>query len=155
MTQADDKPGEGRATGKTMSSGVRTVTRLPSQLSGQNTSCNSNTPALMATATAVEQLSEVLQVLCSSKGRATFTPHQVETWCAVLAVYPPNVARLAVLQMALSPDPFPELGKVVARCQIEMAKRSDQVTQSAADKLSHSVLRRMAANLAIQIEGDE
>ena len=100
-------------------------------------------------------MGEVLQVLCSSKGRAAFTPHQVETWCAVLAVYPANVARLAVLQMALSPDPFPELGKVVARCQIEMSKRSDQVTQSAADKLSHSVLRRMAANLAIQIEGDE
>ena len=89
--------------------------------------------------------------LCSAKGRAQMTPFDLETWTAVLSVYPAAVANTAILEIALNADPFPDLGKVVAKCQLKMAERSTQVSQADPSKLSRKVLQQIAAALEIEI----
>ena len=91
--------------------------------------------------------------LCSAKNRAQMTRYDVETWAAVLSVYPADVANLSLLEIALNADPFPDLGKVVARCQIKMAERSTQVTQADPAKLSKRVLLEIAKALQVDITG--
>lgn len=79
------------------------------------------------------------------------TRFDVETWAAVLSVYPAAVANMAMLEIALNADQFPDLGKVVARCQVKMAERSTQVSQSDPTKLSKRVLLQIAAALQIDL----
>jgi len=93
--------------------------------------------------------------LCSAKGRAQMTRFDVETWAAVLSVYPAAVANMAMLEIALNADPFPDLGKVVARCQHKMAERSTQVSQSDPTKLSKRVLLQIAAALQIDLSEEQ
>ena len=80
------------------------------------------------------------------------TRFDLETWCAVLSVYPAAVANLSILEIALNSDPFPDLGKVVARCQVKMAERSTQPSQADPAKLSRGRLLDIARALQIQIE---
>lgn len=79
------------------------------------------------------------------------TPYDVETWCAVLSVYPPAVVNMSVLEIALNSDPFPDLGKVVARCQAKMAERSQVPTQASPEKLSRRRLVEIARALQIDV----
>jgi hypothetical protein len=81
------------------------------------------------------------------------TRYDVETWAAVLSVYPADVANLSLLEIALNADPFPDLGKVVVRCQIKMAERSTRVTQADPSKLSKRVLMEIAKALQVDITG--
>ena len=60
---------------------------------------------------------EALQRLCSMKRNVEFTPHQLETWLASLAHFEDPVVQTAVLKLGLSTDPFPDLGKLVIKCQ--------------------------------------
>ena len=80
------------------------------------------------------------------------TRFDVETWCAVLSVYPASVANLAILEIALNSDPFPDLGKVVARCQAKMAEAAKAPSQADPAKLSRGRLLEIAKALQIQIE---
>lgn len=80
------------------------------------------------------------------------TRYDVETWCAVLSVYPASVVNMAVLEIALNSDPFPDLGKVVARCQTKMAERSTTPTQASPEKLSRRRLVEIARALQIRVE---
>ena len=90
--------------------------------------------------------------LCAAKNQAALTLFALETWCAVLSVYPVDVVNTAVLQMALGQDPFPDLGKVVARCQRVMASRSNQVTQADPERLGAGTIKRIAAALRMEIQ---
>ena len=81
------------------------------------------------------------------------TRFDVETWCAVLSVYPAAVANLSILEIALNSDPFPDLGKVVAKCQAKMAEQAKVPSQADPAKLSKGRLLEIARALQIQIEG--
>jgi len=89
--------------------------------------------------------------LCSAKNRAQMTRYDVETWCAVLSVYPADVVNLSVLEIALNSDPFPDLGKVVSRCQATMAERSQVPSQASPEKLSRRRLVEIARALQIDV----
>ena len=80
------------------------------------------------------------------------TRFDVETWCAVLSVYPAAIANLSILEIALNADPFPDLGKVVARCQAKLHEQSKTPTQADPSKLSRSRLMAIAQALQIPIE---
>ena len=80
------------------------------------------------------------------------TRFDLETWCAVLSVYPANIANLSILEIALNADPFPDLGKVVARCQAKMHEQSKTPTQADPSKLSKRRLIEIANALQIPIE---
>lgn len=47
------------------------------------------------------------------------TPHAAETWVAALSVYAsrPKIVNQAVIRMAVSSDPFPDLGKLLVECE--------------------------------------
>jgi hypothetical protein len=80
-----------------------------------------------------------------------FTMHQTETWCAALSVFPSGVVNRAILEIALSDDPFPNLGKVIARCQLEITKRSTAVSQADHSKPFRSTVNAVAAAFQIDL----
>jgi hypothetical protein len=55
------------------------------------------------------------------------------------------------LEIALSMDPFPDCGKVVAKCQVEMQKKTNQVTQADPNKPSKGTVDRVAAAFGIKV----
>ena len=112
----------------------------------------SSKPQLLPSAvTAIPQIGESLKRLCALKNQAQFTAYTIETWAATLSVFPAEVVNMAILEMALSQDPFPDCGKVIAKCQAEMAKRSPVVTQADPAKPSRGTVKAVAEALGIKI----
>jgi hypothetical protein len=107
---------------------------------------------LPAASSALIEIGPALARLAAAKNQAMMSPFAMETWCAVLSVYPVDVVNMAILQMALGSDPFPDLGKVVARCQRAMASRSTQVTQADPERIGRGTLTKIAAALQMPIE---
>ena len=90
--------------------------------------------------------------LCSMKRQVEFTPHQLDTWMAVLAQFPVTTTNRAILQLGLSSDPFPDLGKLVLCCQqIEWSTSKDYAPARDTSKVSSSVISKAAENLQIKI----
>lgn len=60
-----------------------------------------------------------LERLCSSKNTVQLTPHASETWVSALSIYAdkPQVVHRAIIAIATSEDPFPDLGKLLAACE--------------------------------------
>jgi hypothetical protein len=60
-----------------------------------------------------------LERLCSSKNTVQLTAHAAETWSAALSIYAdkPKIVNLAVVELAVSADPFPDLGKLLVVCE--------------------------------------
>ena len=55
--------------------------------------------------------------LCSMK-RVEFTPHQANVWAAVLGCFESHHVNRAVIELGMSADPFPDLGKLVTKCRL-------------------------------------
>lgn len=111
-----------------------------------------STPQLLPKAVEMRpKIGEALTRLCSLKNQAQFTTHQLETWLATLSIFPPEVVNRAILEIALSMDPFPDCGKVVAKCQVEMQKKTNQVTQADPNKPSKGTVDRVAAAFGIKV----
>ena len=52
------------------------------------------------------------------------------TWVTALSCFPVELVEYCGTMLALSGDPFPQLGDLVIRIQTEQSKRSTQVTQA-------------------------
>ena len=53
------------------------------------------------------------------------TPHQLDTWNRTLSCYfPEDIVTRAIVEFGLTDDPFPDIGKLVQRCQRIQAERS-------------------------------
>lgn len=71
---------------------------------------------------------------------------------AVLAQFPAVTTNKAILQLGLSTDPFPDLGKLVLCCQqIEWSQSKDYAPGRDTSKVSSSVISKAAENLQIKI----
>lgn len=86
------------------------------------------------------------------KRTVELTPHQSETWLAVLSVFDASIVNEAVLKIGLSDDPFPDLGKLVTRCDAIRRERSGTVGVAETRTLSTAMLRRVSAALQLPIE---
>lgn len=55
----------------------------------------------------------------SSKRTLELTPHQAETWLSALSIYAdrPQIVVMAVIEIATSEDPFPDLAKLLTKCE--------------------------------------
>jgi hypothetical protein len=53
-----------------------------------------------------------------------FTPFVIDTWCAALSVYGPEEINRAILEVGLSVDAFPSVGKVIDRINANRQKRA-------------------------------
>ena len=96
-------------------------------------------------------MGQAIMRLCSAKNRAQMTRFDLETWTAVLSVYPAAVANHAIVEMMLSPDPFPDLGKVVRLCQVRMAKTGQRTGPGNPEALTVRTIQQIAAALEIEI----
>ena len=86
------------------------------------------------------------------KSQSQFTPHQLATWAAVLSQYEAETVNEAVLHLGLSPDPFPDLAKLVAACERIRAEINPQVIRGdPSGKLSKSLIRNAADALGLTI----
>lgn len=68
------------------------------------------------------------------------TPHAAETWLAALGqVYgdQPDIVNTAVIQLAVSSDPFPDLGKLLVLCETIRRKKADNIPQSGEVKFNN------------------
>lgn len=92
-----------------------------------------------------------LERLCSMKNQAQFTPHQAETWAAVLSTYPTEDVNLAVLQIGLSIDPFPDLSKLVLCCDQIRRERAGTIAQGK-PAISRNTIAAIAQRLQMPVE---
>ena len=98
---------------------------------------------LLPSAMAARSLMGTLERLCSAKRTVELTPHQAETWLASLSIYEPAVVNEAVIRLAHSDDPFPDLGKLVMMC--EQVRRQKAGTLPAGEmRLGTDTLQRLA-----------
>ena len=72
-------------------------------------------------------MERALRVLCCVKSQAEFTQPQLAIWAAVLGQYPIKTVNQAVLYLGLSTDPFPDLSKLLARCEHIEEQKNPQV----------------------------
>lgn len=63
------------------------------------------------------KIQPALEDLCSMKNQAQFTPHAASVWMCALSIYDTAHVTQALLEMGLSPDPFPDLAKVIQKCE--------------------------------------
>jgi hypothetical protein len=76
-----------------------------------------------ATTTRQKSLAPALARLCSAKSAMELTPHAVHTWTAALTTYRSEIVNYCIVQAAISADPFPDLGKLIAACEEETQRR--------------------------------
>lgn len=98
------------------------------------------------------KLAPVLARLCAAKNQVALTPFAIETWCAALSVFELRIVNRAVLEIALGSDPFPDLGKLMIRCQ-QLVNQESTVVAPGRDesRLSKSTLRKIALAMGIDV----
>lgn len=74
-----------------------------------------------------------LERLCSSKNTLQLTDHQAETWAAALSLYAdkPHIVNRAIVELAVSADPFPDLGKLLVKCEVIRRTIENKLPQDA------------------------
>lgn len=71
------------------------------------------------------------------------------TWVTALGCFPVELVEYCGTVLALSGDPFPQLGDLVLRIQQEQAKRSTQVTQADPSKPTASTVRAVMKAMSL------
>jgi len=100
--------------------------RLPQRHASNSTPADSTgsgrqlqKPKLLPAAITGAKFLPALERLCSSKNTVQLTPHASETWVSALSLYAdrPQIVHKAILTIATSADPFPDLGKLLTLCE--------------------------------------
>lgn len=86
------------------------------------------------------------------KNQVEMTPHKLETWCAALSCFDDDIVNRAVLEIGLSEDPFPDLGKITLRCEALRRRRENVEARGDSPlKIGDKMLRKIAAALNLKI----
>lgn len=98
---------------------------------------------------------QALAQLCHIKRSLEFSEQQLETWLTCLRPFDAAVVSEAVIAVALSDKPFPQLGEIIERCR----RLTDEVSQEYAPskdykKLPSTFVRKVAATLGLQTISD-
>lgn len=86
------------------------------------------------------------------KERVDMTPFALETWVAVLGQYPVEVVNRAVVQIGLSSDPFPDLGKIVLACETIRRANAGTTPLDGVKAISQKMIDAVAAALELDIK---
>lgn len=105
-------------------------------------------PLLPAAANSRPLIGNALQRLCSMKNQVQFTPHVLETWLAALSVFPPECVNQAVVEIGLSLDPFPDVGKIALRAD-ELRRIKAGTTAQGEKRLGTNTIKQVAEALGI------
>jgi hypothetical protein len=79
------------------------------------------------------------------------TDHQTETWLASLSVFDHKIVNEAVIRLAHSEDPFPDLGKLVKFCETLRRERSGTPSQGDV-KLGKGTMLALAEAWGLEVE---
>jgi len=82
----------------------------------------------------------------------SLTDHQCETWLAVLSVFPESVVNAAILEIGLSEDPFPDLGKLVINCERRRRTEAGTMPQDGVKRLGSGMVKAVADALQLKID---
>jgi hypothetical protein len=121
------------------------TTPVPSTSSG-----GPQLPRLLPASLNASNLLPALERLCSAKRTVEFTPHQTETWLASLSVFDQKIVNEAILRIAHSDDPFPDLGKLVSKCEQLRRDKAGIVTQGET-KIGSAILNQLAKAWNLEI----
>lgn len=96
-------------------------------------------------------LRDPIQRLCSMKNQVNFTPHQLETWVAVLSCYDVRIVSRVCLEIGLSDDPFPDCGKIALRCERLRREAAGHVASNDKQSIGTAQLKRIAEALNLRV----
>jgi len=86
------------------------------------------------------------------KKQVQLTPFELETWIAALSEFDTKIVNEAVVKIGISDDPFPDLGKLVGRCdQIRRAK-SGVVRTDDGKQVGTAMLAKIAKAMGLDYE---
>jgi hypothetical protein len=105
---------------------------------------------LPAASTSLSRLKPALARLSACKNQVALTPFAVETWVAALSVYSTAAVNEAVVRIAMSEDPFPDLGKLVMRCEAIRRRDAGIVTQNDSKTLSDKSIKSIADAMGLK-----
>ena len=108
-------------------------------------STRSDVPQLLPAALKAEPLLPILERLCSAKRTVELTVHQAETWCASLSVFEISIVTEVVIRIAHADDPFPDLGKIVTKCEELRRQRAGVESQGPVRLGTETVKKLMQA----------
>ena len=93
-----------------------------------------------------------LERLCSSKNTVQLTAHAAETWVAALSMYSdrPAIVNQAVIEMAVSEDPFPDLGKLLAKCEF-IRRSQDNTLPQDSSKVKFSGIKALGKAWGLEV----
>lgn len=132
---------------------MTTELALTERRGDSQTLSNANKQTLTHSPPSLDEMERALQTLCCMKSQAQFTPLQLATWAAVLSQYPIETVNLAVLHLGLCTDPFPDLSKVLARCEyIEHENNPQPRRGEQAAGPSRKLIHNSAKALGLKIE---
>jgi hypothetical protein len=86
------------------------------------------------------------------KNQVQLTAHQLETWIGVLACYEPSIVTRSCLEIGLSDDPFPDLGKLTLRCEELRRRKAGTLARDGKVVIGDAMLHRIAESLCLQID---
>ena len=80
------------------------------------------------------------------------TPHASETWVSALSIYAdrPQIVNKAVIQIATSEDPFPDLGKLLAACE-RIRREADGTMPQDSTKVKFTNVAQLAAAWGLDV----
>lgn len=85
------------------------------------------------------------------KNTAEFTPFGLETWCAALSVFTPQQVNRAVVEIGLSADPFPDLGKVFSRCERLRREQAGTLPSNDNQRPSPAIIKSAAEAMGLEL----
>ena len=78
------------------------------------------------------------------KKQVQLTTFELETWVAGLSVFETSVVNEAVVRIGLSEDPFPDLGKLVIRCDAIRRDKTGAVRTGDSKQLGTATIEKLA-----------
>lgn len=98
------------------------------------------------------QFVKPLKRLVSSKRTLELTHHQLDTWVSALAIYKdrPKIVNRAILTLATSDDPFPDLGKLLTLCE-RLRREIDNVQTHDIEKTKFKRIEELARMWEIDV----
>jgi hypothetical protein len=78
------------------------------------------------------------------KKQANLTTFELETWVAGLSIFETAIVNEAVVRIGLSEDPFPDLGKLVMRCDSIRREKTGMTRTGDSKQLGTATIAKLA-----------
>jgi hypothetical protein len=95
------------------------------------------------------RLEPALARLTAMKKQANLTSFELETWVAGLSIFETEIVNEAVVRIGLSEDPFPDLGKLVMRCDAIRRDKAGALRTGDSKQLGTATIAKLARAMGL------